>query len=577
MASLHKITIPQIVIILYGAFGIAPASFSDATLDNNSDITNHARSVMPGEALSSKSRTIQIVESSHDDASIAKRVALVVGNGNYEKILKLNNPRNDASDVCAELSALKFDVVCMHDIRTRREFRDVVRIFMNKLGPRTVAVFYYAGHGIQLNGENYLLPTAVDARSSADIEDDGLNLSYLLRSLEEARSSPNIVILDACRNSPFPQLKFGNANKGLARIEPPIGTMLVYATAPNGVALDGDGRNGIFTKHFIKYIREPGLKIDELFQVVSNNVQAEARTFNVEQVPFRSSSYSGAYCIAGCENPLVAAEIEQIKLQREEAVKELKKLSEENINLKRQASEKSLIIDELEGKIAALPRTAPSGAQSSALRAEMARLKVALSIARAEQADLDRLRKSVSEREEKISGLQQEIASLQSKVDELEAYRRQILELQRQSDMTADKMHVLAEENARLKRLADSRNENVGMLEARINKLSIEANQSGEQRSSTHAELAKLRTALESARAQQKDLETLKGIMTERENEILELRNQMAELHNKSKQLETSRQQIMALQKENAENALLIKRQQGVKQKDKQILLPPTF
>lgn len=574
MELLDKSYFPQLLVAVFGVFFLNSVPYADNGLAVESQ--RQTRSVMSSEAMTSKGRTIEIVDVSSDSGTEVKRVALVVGNGNYEKILKLENPRNDASDVCDELRTLKFDVICMHDIRTRREFRDVVRIFMSKLGPRTVAIFYYAGHGIQLNGENFLLPTSLDARSSADIEDDGLSLSYLLRSLEEARSSPNIVVLDACRNNPFPQLKFGSASKGLARIEPPIGTMLVYATAPNGVALDGDGRNGIFTKHFIKNMKEPGLKIDELFQVIANKVQEEARRFGVEQVPFRSSSYSGAFCIAGCENPMVAAEIELIRVQKEEALRKLKELSEENSSLKKQASEKSSIINELEAKIAALPRTAHSTAQSAELRTEMVRLQIALSVAKAEQADLERLRKSVAEREDKISGLKSEIAALQTKAEELEEYRRQVRNLQRQSDVTAERMHALAEENARLHRLAENRNENVVTLEARIAQLSSEVNKSGEQRSNAQAELVQLKAALESARAQQKDLDTLKGIAAERDVEISGLKNQLLELSKKSQQLEASRRQIMVLQKENAEKSLLLE-ERGVPQRKSRPILVPSF
>ncbi len=143
-----------------------------------------------------------------------RRVALVVGNAKYQRLVKLNNAATDAEDMCAALGRLGFDVACHYNISNRSDFRQVVRAFTSQLNSETVALFYYAGHGVQINGENFLLPVSVDAKISLDLEEDSLNLSYLLRSLETARSSPNIVILDACRENPFQHSP--GSGKGLA-------------------------------------------------------------------------------------------------------------------------------------------------------------------------------------------------------------------------------------------------------------------------------------------------------------------------------------------------------------------------
>ena len=151
-------------------------------------------------ALSQEDPPSSIVAPFHD---ATRRVALVVGKANYRSLVRLENAANDGQDICAALSRLQFETSCHTDVPRRKEFREVVRRFASSLAPKTAAFFYYAGHGVQINGENYLLPTDIDPRSAADLEDEGLSLSYLLRLLEEARSAPSIIVLDACRDNPF--------------------------------------------------------------------------------------------------------------------------------------------------------------------------------------------------------------------------------------------------------------------------------------------------------------------------------------------------------------------------------------
>jgi hypothetical protein len=304
-----------------------------------------------------------------------RRVALVVGNAKYSRLPPLNNSRNDAEDMCAVLKKLNFEVSCHYDIASRTEFRQVVRDFAGKLNSETVSLFYYAGHGVQINGENFLLPVSIDAKVSLDMEDDSLNLGYLLRSIESAKSSPNIVILDACRDNPF--VRTAGINTGLARVDPPVGTVLVYATAPNSVAFDGDGRNGLFTKHLLARLPEPGRKLDELFQVVAEGVEQEAQqAYRSKQVPYRSFSFSGAYCMAGCEDPKVLAQIQLVARQSEEAARRVQALTEENERLRRQVDERASHVQSLETKISGLAREAASaGYQSASAKDELTRLQ----------------------------------------------------------------------------------------------------------------------------------------------------------------------------------------------------------
>jgi len=475
-----------------------------------------------------------------------RRVALVIGNSNYSRAPKLPNPKHDARDVCGVLKALQFDVTCLYNISTRREFREAIRAFTWKLDSRTVAFFFYAGHGVQLNGQNYLLPTAIDARSPVDIEEDGLNLSYVLRGLEEMRSSPNIVVLDACRENPFPQLTSAGAAQGLARMEPPVGTMLVYATAPNGIALDGIGENGLFTKHLVKHLPTPGQKIDELFQIVSQAVEDEAKTNGMEQVPYRSSSYSGGVCLAGCENPQVVAEIEKIKQQQGDAAKRIAALVADNENLKHQAQERNQRIIELESRMKELSSEAVSaGKQSTSAREEMSRLKVTLDAAKLEQSEAERFKRTADAREKEITELRKQMAELQHKAQQLDLYRQELASLQGQSDKAERKMQALIEENKRLKALSDQKTSNVELLEERMAQLLKNANMVGTQSANKQAELTKLRANLEVARAEQQELEKLKSLASARESEIFHLKEQMALLQRRSQELDAYQKQTL--------------------------------
>src|SRR5207244_2776858 len=123
--------------------------------------------------------------------------------------------------------------------------------------------FYFAGHGVQVEGENYLLPTAVAARTEGDLQFGGLSLNYVMRTLRDSGGAPNIVVVDACRDNPFNATQASLTKRGLARIDPPLNTVLVYATAPDRPALDGEGHNSLFAKHLLQQLPVPGAKVDE--------------------------------------------------------------------------------------------------------------------------------------------------------------------------------------------------------------------------------------------------------------------------------------------------------------------------
>ena len=357
-----------------------------------------------------------------------RRQALVIGNGNYRSLAPLPNARNDAQDLCARLRGLGFETECDLDIHSRKDFRESVRRFTGHLSPNSVAFFYYAGHGVQVEGENYLLPVDVDIRTAADIEDEGLSLSYLLRSLEETRSAPNIVILDACRDNPVRSRTDVIHKQGLARVDPPVGTVLVYATAPNRAAIDGIGRNGLFAKYLILNLAKPVMRLDELLRAVAEGVEEEARTaYHFEQVPYRSSSYSGTFCLTGCESPELTQRLDQIQRQRDELTQRLQQLAKENEALRTQAEQGNATVEELKARINQLSKQAgQDGGRARAAQQELELTRAQLGRMEDIQKERQAQAQTNEAREAQLVTLHQE---LQKQAAEIEQYRRRINEL----------------------------------------------------------------------------------------------------------------------------------------------------
>ncbi len=239
----------------------------------------------------------------------ATRVALVIGNAHYASVGPLRNPENDARDMCASLTQLGFQTQCLVDVPTRRDFKEAIRRFTASLGKGVAGLFYYAGHGLQVDGENYLVPTQAQLQTRADIDDESLNLKYLMAELDQAGNGFNIVILDACRNNPWAG-SFRSVGRGLAATtDTPAGTLVVYATAANDLAQDGTGRNGVFTRSLLNHLPKPGLSIEDLIKHVTIDVQQDTLGHTgMRQTPFVYSSFTGNFCFAGCQAPAPQAE-----------------------------------------------------------------------------------------------------------------------------------------------------------------------------------------------------------------------------------------------------------------------------
>jgi hypothetical protein len=223
-----------------------------------------------------------------------RRVALVIGNASY-KISPLENPVNDATDVDQTLRQLGFQTTLVRNA-TLGQMREATRRFADQLGAADVALIYFAGHGIESNRKNYMIPVNADLKFEYELDDQAYNAGQWLEMLDSIKSSNaervNIVILDACRNNSL--IGARSLGRGLVRMDAPTGTFLAYSTAPGKVAADGvrGQRNSPFTRHLLTVMQQPGLPIEEAFKEVRRNVSRET---NGAQVPWESTSLTGFF------------------------------------------------------------------------------------------------------------------------------------------------------------------------------------------------------------------------------------------------------------------------------------------
>ncbi len=217
-----------------------------------------------------------------------KRVALIIGNAAYPGLASLRNSANDATDISAKLKKLGFDVTLKIDMPLRQMLRTLTE-FGNKVTSGSEVLFFYAGHGMQVKGRNYLIPVDAEIRNESSVSSEAVDVDQLLDKLSQARLS--IVILDACRNNPF-ERRFRGGGQGLAQINAPTGTFIAYATAPGKVASDGDGHNGLYTSELLKAMDIPGIKVEDVFKRVRVNVVEKS---GEAQTPWESSSLTGDF------------------------------------------------------------------------------------------------------------------------------------------------------------------------------------------------------------------------------------------------------------------------------------------
>lgn len=217
------------------------------------------------------------------------RIALIIGNGAYKEA-PLANPVNDARDMAKALSSLGFNVTLRENVK-QKLMKQAIRDFGNELKKGGVGLFYFAGHGVQVKGRNYLIPVGTDIQGEDEVEDQSVDVNLVMEKMESAENRINIVVLDACRNNPFAR-SFRSASRGLAQVDAAKGSYIAYATAPGSVAADGSGRNGIYTKHLLASLKHPESDIEKVFKRVRAGVVQDT---NNKQIPWESSSLVGDF------------------------------------------------------------------------------------------------------------------------------------------------------------------------------------------------------------------------------------------------------------------------------------------
>ena len=218
-----------------------------------------------------------------------RRVALLIGNANYPRA-PLANAVNDVRLMEATLKEVGFEVIKAENAG-RRDMQRLIREFGDRLRQSGgVGLFYFAGHGVQVRGNNYLIPVDADIRAEDEVAFDSIDAQAVLEKMETARNRVNLVILDACRDNPFARTRSMAA--GLATMNAPSGSLVAYATAPGSVASDGDGSNGLYTQHLAAAMRMPGLPVEEVFKQVRTAVR---RASQGQQTPWENTALEGQF------------------------------------------------------------------------------------------------------------------------------------------------------------------------------------------------------------------------------------------------------------------------------------------
>ncbi len=235
------------------------------------------------------------------------RVALLIGNSAY-KIGPLKNPVNDANDMAVALKKCGFRVIARTDCDLRA-MKEALDNFAKDIPGCEAALFFFAGHGMQVGGRNYLVPVDASPTAENEVEFECLDAGRVLAKLEIGGAQVNIVILDACRNNPLSR-SWRSANQGLTNMDAPKGSIILFATAPGSLASDGEGsRNGIYTGCLLKHLATPGLPIEQVFKRTAADVQRETQEV---QSPWLSSSLTGDFCFTVEASPTIASKPETV-------------------------------------------------------------------------------------------------------------------------------------------------------------------------------------------------------------------------------------------------------------------------
>lgn len=232
--------------------------------------------------------------SSSSSQQLENRVALVIGNSTY-KSKPLKNPVNDARDMANSLRGYGFTVIERSNLTTR-QVGQTLREFRSKLTPGSVAVVFYAGHGVQIKGENYLPTVDAEINGEEDVPLQSLSTRQVMDILAEAKTRMNLVFLDACRDNPYSR-GFRSGSRGIAKENAPSGTLISFATRPGSVADDGDGRNGLYTSVLLEQMKQSNLPIEQVLKRVVSGVKSASKG---QQEPWMEGSIEGDFCFLNC-------------------------------------------------------------------------------------------------------------------------------------------------------------------------------------------------------------------------------------------------------------------------------------
>ncbi|MEI7586053.1 caspase family protein, partial [Runella sp.] len=229
-----------------------------------------------------------------------KRTALVIGNAAYQHANPLKNPLNDANAMETTLKELGFEVKKLANAN-RSSLKEAINQWGQTLANYDVALFFYAGHALEIDGTNFLCPVNANPLNRAQVEDETITMRMVTGWMEEARTKTNIILLDACRDNPF--RSFRSNEGGLANMSAPSGTFIGFAATPGKKASDGDRTNGLYTEAILKAIKTPNQTIDQSFNQVNAYVRQAS---GGAQVPFKNSSLEADFYFVVTENANVS-------------------------------------------------------------------------------------------------------------------------------------------------------------------------------------------------------------------------------------------------------------------------------
>ena len=240
-------------------------------------------------------RNLKLFKPPTENLTDQKRKAVVIGMSDYGESRSLNNTLNDASDMAEVFTKLGFEVTLLKN-NDLRNLKANLANWYGSIEGNDMAVFYFAGHGMEVNGENYLVPVGAELNSQTDVEYNTLNVNQVLGNMNERRVSMKLLVLDACRDNPFKRSwSRGSEEKGLAQMSAPKGTYIAFAASPGFTAQDGGNyqlTNGVFTYYLKQEILKPGVSIDEIFNNVTGDV---SNLTHDQQTPFKNSSLTKTF------------------------------------------------------------------------------------------------------------------------------------------------------------------------------------------------------------------------------------------------------------------------------------------